>query len=776
MAEEIATYEDRSYDPSVEPESSSAWLNLIDDADKKFREWQSKANKIEKLYASLNKNSLRTPIYGDREFAIFWANIEVLKPSIYARPPVPVVVPRFKDRRPVPRTTSELLERSVVTAFEIADIDSIMRLVRDDLAIVGRGVPWVRYETKDGEHVCIDYIDRADFLHDPARNWLEVGWVARRAWLTHEQMRERFEPTSGDAYLKAAYVVDKKDRPRGSVGPREKCGVWEIWSKDEKRVVWVTEGVEVLLDEANPPHLKLEGFFPCPKPAYATVEPRSLVPVPDVIKYEDQLIEIDKLTNRIHSLAEALKLRGFYQGGGTIGDAVEKAYTIADDRQILIPVDSLAGFKSGSGEAIEWLPLDMVATTIQTLILTRQQIIGDVYQIPGLSDIMRGESDATETATAQQIKAQYGSVRIRDKQAELVRVARDLVRIVAEIMAENFDEETLIDMSQMEIPTRADINKQVSQLEGQAKQISDAVQQVQTNPQMMAEAQANPEEAQQKLQQAQSQVQQIMGQIEKLKQTVTIEDVMELLRDQKIRPFVLDIETDSTIQPDEQAEKEARTEFVTALAGLVQQFTPMIQMSPAMAPMVGEIIKFALAPYRAGRELEGKIDEAIEGMVAQSQQPPPNPEAEKLKAEQAMEQMRMQFEQQKQQAEDARAERELEMKAKIEEAKLMSEREGQILEAQIKERESQQKMQLEQQKAANEAERFKLEMAKLQMEIEAKQAELQIKAQSAQIDAQAKVQQAEIQASQAEQQAVHNEQAFAQQAALNEQKARGDNG
>lgn len=754
MAEEITTYEDRSYDPSVEPESSSAWLNLIDDAEKKFRDWQVKANKIEKLYASLNKNNLRTPIYGDREFAIFWANIEVLKPSIYARPPVPVVVPKFKDRRPIPRTTSELLERAVITAFDKADIDSIMRLVRDDLAIVGRGVAWARYDTKKkDEHVCIDYIDRADFLHDPTRNWLEVGWVARRAWLTHDQMKERFQPTSGDAYLKAAYVVDKKDRPKGSVGPREKCGVWEIWSKEENRVVWVTEGVEVLLDEADPPHLKLEGFFPCPRPAYATVEPRSLVPVPDVIKYDDQLIEIDKLTNRIHSLAEAIKVKGFYQAGGEIGDAVEKALTIADDRQIMVPVASIAAFGGGSGDPIVWLPIDMIATTIQTLIAMRQQIIGDVYQITGLSDIMRGESDAAETATAQQIKAQYGSVRIRDKQAELVRVARDLVRIVAEIMAENFDEETLIEMSQLEIPSRADIEKQIKPLEAQAKQIADVIQQAQRDPRMVAEAEANPEAAQQKLQEAQGQVQQIMGQIEKLKQTVTIEDVMELLRDQKTRPFVLDIETDSTIQPDEQAEKEARTEFVTALAGLVQQFTPMIQMSPAMAPMVGEIIKFALAPYRAGRELEGKIDEAIEGMVTQSQQPQPNPEQQKLEAEQAMEQMRMQFEQQKQQAEDQRAERELQMKAQIEEAKLMADRESQMMDAQFKERENAAKMEQIAAQMQRDAQKGELELRKLQLEIERMQLDGAIKIETAQ------------------QQAVQSARAFEQKSALTAQQA-----
>ena len=758
MPEAIATAEDQTYDPSLEPESSGAWLALIDDATKKFRDWQDKADKIEKLYANLNRRASQAPAYGDKEYAIFWANIEVLKPSIYARPPVPVVVPKFKDRRPIPRTASELLERASITAFDRTDIDSVMRLVRDDLAIVGRGVAWVRYETKaesktDYEKICVEFIDRGDFLHDPARNWNEVSWVARRAWMTHKQMVERF---GEDKASRAAYMIEKQQRPRAGIGPREKCAVWEIWSKDEKRVVWVTEGVQELLD-SDEPHLKLEGFFPCPKPAYATVEPRSLLPVPDVIKYDDQLVEIDKLTNRIHALADAIKVRGFYQGGGDPAAALERALTLVDDRKIIIPIDNM-GSLGPNGELIHYLPIDMIATTIQGLIQMRQQIIADVYQITGLSDIMRGETNAQETATAQQLKSQYGSVRIRDKQSELVRVARDLVRIAAEIMAENFEPETLLEMSQLELPTKADIREQIAGIEKQAReeleQVGEQAKQAMQNPEMAQQAQENPQAAEQQLQQAQQQViQKYQGQLEKVSQTVTLEDVMDLLRDQTIRPFVLDIETDSTIQPDEQAEKEARTEFVQALGSLIQQFAPVMQMSPAMAPMVGEIIKFALAPYRAGRELEGKIDEAIENMMAQSQQPQPNPEAEKLKAEQAMEQMRMQMEQQKQQAEDARAERELQMKGQIEQAKLQSEREGQMMDAQFKERENAAKMEQISAQMQRDAQKGELELRKLQMEIERMQIDGAIKLETAQ------------------QQASQSEQAFAQKSALTAQQA-----
>lgn len=633
---------------------SDVWLDMIAEAEKTFRTYQDKADGIDKLYADLENLSSVTR---DRQFQLFWANIQVLAPSIYARAPVPVVVPKFKDRRPLYRTASEFVERSTVVAFDLADINSTMIMLRDDLAIQSRGAAWVRYETKaesgkSSEKVCIDHVDRKDFLHEPARNWSEVGWVARRCWMTLEELKKRFQKYSGDAYLQATTQVLRKDKDNGGSTRQGKAAVWEIWSKTEDKVVWVTEGVEVTLDE-DKPHLKLEGFYPCPKPAYGTTQRRSLIPVPDMLFYKDQLEEINGLTGRIHALSEALRIRGFYPGGGEIGDAVEAALSITDDRKIMVPISNWAAF-GGTGQQIIWLPIDMIATTIAGLVDLRRAIIDDVYQITGLSDIMRGSTEKDETLGAQELKAQFGSVRVRDKQQELVRIARDLVRISAEIMAENFDQKTLLDMSQMEIPTEADIEKQIAEIEKAAKEemkaVGEQAKKAMQNPEMQAQAQENPQAAEQQLQQAQQQIiQKYEPELQKLGDTVTIEAVMEFLRDQKIRPFVLDIETDSTIQPDENAEKQARTEFSTALATLIGQFAPVLQVNPAMAPMVAGIIKFTLAPFRVGRELEGQIDEALESAMQQSGQPQPNPEAEKAQAVAQAEQARLQMDQQKMQ-------------------------------------------------------------------------------------------------------------------------------
>lgn len=606
------------------PRAAAPWLDLITEAEKDFASYQETCDKVEKLYAdtaSVSENA-------DREFQIFWANLEVLKPSIYSRPPVPVVVPRFQNRKELYLKSAELLERSLVSSFEADDIDATMRLARDDLAMNARGVIWCRYETTTrpvsagegseeygeemvSERVCKDHVDRRDFLHGHARKWREVPWVARRSWLSRKAGLKRF----GEIFLKAK--VEKRDDDEKGRESR-KVPVWELWHKEERAVVWVSPGMDEVLDIADP-FLKLEGFFPCPRPAYGTLKPRTLKPVPDLRQYKDQIEEVNELTARISSLSESLRLKGFYPGGASdVGEAIEGVLADQDNRAILVPISNLAMFGNGGGglkDAIVWLPVQEVATVIRELVELRRQMIDDIYQITGISDIMRGTTEASETLGAQQLKSQYGSIRIRDRQNELVRLARDVTRIEAEIMAENFAPETLAQMAQMDdLPSDEEIGAQIGQITQQLQQLA-------ADPTVIEQARANPQAAQQMLQQAQQKVQE-------LQDTVTLGKCVQLFRDQRTRPFALEIETDSTIQPDEDAAKQRATEMVTAVGGYISQALPLVQQVPQAAPMVGEFLKFVSGQFRAGRELIGTIDEFVEQMKEVSSQPQqPNPEA-----------------------------------------------------------------------------------------------------------------------------------------------------
>lgn len=770
-------------DPNLKPKSAKAWLAAIKQAEDAFADYQERADRIDKVYADLKQLASQSR---DREFQMFWANIEVLKPAIYSRPPVPVCTPRFKDRRPVPRVASEMLERSTTVAFELGQIDETMRLARDDLAIQSRGVIWVRYETKkesdrDIEQVCIEQKDRKDFLHEPARNWQAVGWVAAASHLTRKGMKKRFFKTSGNAYQNATYTIRKDDRDNGASDDIATAKVWEVWSKTLNRCVWVTEGVDVLLDDGEP-HLKLEGFYPCPRPAYGTLQRRSLIPVPDMLFYKDQLEEINTLTGRIAALSEAVQVRGFYPAGqADVGDQIEQAIKTRDPRQVMIGVANWAAFGTGSAkDTIVWLPTDMIVSTIRDLVELRRQMIDDVYQITGLSDIMRGTTDPKETLGAQQLKSQYGSIRIRDRQAELVRLARDVARIAAEIMAENFSSETLLDMSQMELPTDAEIKKQIGALKQQGEQIvrqaDMAVAQIKNNPQIMAQAQQNPEQAQQMMQQAQEQVQQQLDglgkQAEELQQQTTIEQVMKLLRSQKLRPFVLDIETDSTIQPDEDAEKQRRAEFLTAMGTVMQQLAPMVAERPETAAFAGEVLKFAVAPFRVGREMDTAIDEFVDQMKAQAGQPRPNPEAEKAKADQEMADRQQQADLAKQKQDGEIKLKELQYKDECEQRKADNDIRMKGMEFGLRKQENDAKLAQIAAQDRRDAEKHAREMEKINADIEMKRLDGALAVQGAQIDA-AKAESAEAREDrQFEQTMAQSDRAFEQKTSLNAQAAR----
>jgi hypothetical protein len=551
-----------------------------------------------------------------------------------------------------------------------------MLLIRDDVVLIGRGVPWCRYESgKDGasyydsERVCVDFKNRRDFLHSISRNWREVTWVAAASYLTREAARDRFYKHSGNAYQTAEYRVDRDTKEVGGADNRERAKFWEIWSKSERRVVWVAKGVEDILDEDDP-HLDLSDFFPCPKPAYGTVQRNSLVPVPDVMQYKDQLDELNLLTGRIHALSEALEAKGFYPAGGAeLGDAVQAAIRTKTSGRMLVPISNWAAF-GGSKEVIIWLPIDMIASTITALVQLRKQVIDDIYQIMGLSDIMRGATDARETLGAQQLKSQYGSTRVRDKQTEMERVAVDLVCITAEIITEKFDPVTIIEMSQTQLPTQAMQQSQVKQLQAQLAQQQQMMQMLQSNPQAQAKLQQNPQ-AGQMMQQASQVMQDGQDSIAKVMAKPTVEQVLTFLRNNRARSFVLDIETDSTILIDENAEKQRRSEFVGVLAQLLPQLTQMIQVAPDTAQFCGEVLKFATAPFRAGRSLASSIDDLVDKFEQKASAPRgDDPATQQSKAAIQIEQMKDTREREKNKQEADLKAAELKMKDDHAKAKL----------------------------------------------------------------------------------------------------------
>lgn len=665
-----------------QPLTAQKWLLEIERAEKDMQKYLQRARKIMKLYTEQNREDART----DRRYAMLWANTEVLKPAVYARSPKPVVSRRFNDQDPVGRAVSEVLQRALTSTFERSDIDTTLRDVRDDFLLVARGTAWVRYvpqfeprqfDTEDGqqaidvladETLAYDFINWADLIYPMGRRWSELPWVGRRVYLDDATGSARFGKD------KWQLIRDKQERPRDDQGrfvPRDKTLTYEIWSKRDDCIIWLAKNSQDFLDK-QPPLYDLKDFFPCPKPAFGTLPTDSLYPIPDYVYYQDQADEINELTNKIGALQDALKLTGFYPAGaeGDISTAIERALAPGASNQ-MIPVPAWSTFTQGGGSKgmIEYLPIDMVQKVLMGCVELRKQLIDDVYQITGISDILRGASAPTETATAQNLKAQWGGIRIRDRQEEMARFARDLARISAEIIAEKFQPETIWRMVGLKYPTIAE--QQQAKQQYQALQAQASVQpapQIAPPPQGAVPGQppvaAPPQPAPQGLPGAPLNAPApvsgappaVMQQLQKIIDSPTQEAVIELIRNDQVRSYRVDIETDSTVAADEAAEQEGRTKFAQVIGGLMAQSIPIIQAAPELTDTIGETILFVARAFRSGRELEESIEQAvdkIEQRVANmmKQPPPPNPEVIRAQAEGQKAQLAAQTAQHQQQME-----------------------------------------------------------------------------------------------------------------------------
>lgn len=604
-------------DKAAQVYTAKWWLRQIERYEKTFDKWTQSGEKLLKLYARQEKSE---GVETERRFAMLYANTEVLKPSIYSRPPVPQVSRRFKDKDPIGRLAAELLERGSSYEIERQGIDAIFRSVRDDLVLPGRGTVWLRYEADIGdgdvieaERAPCDYVNWRDFGHLPARTWEEVPAIWRRVFYSRSEAKraeeeKKFKPGAADKLTYIHKQTEKHSQSASQESDAEtKAVVYEIWCKTTRKMYLVAKEMDDFLQEPGKPPLDFEGFWPCPKPVYSLVTTDNLIPTPDYKHYQDQAEEIDDLTKRIAKLTDALKLVGFYpSGAGDTSPAIEKALDPSVENK-LIPIESWATFSEHGGKnAIVWLPIKEVVDCLTACQALRAQLIQDVYQISGISDILRGATDPNETASAQQLKAQWGSVRIKDRQQAMANFCRDVVRLVCEVIAERFEPQRIMAMANMQLPEPP--QPQPGAMPGQP------------DPAMMQYQQ------------------------EKAK----YDQAFALLKDEKLRGFRIDIETDSTIQPDEDAEKQRVNEFLTAVGGFMQQAFPLVQAAPELLPMMSEILLFTARRYRSGRMLEDAIEQSMQSMQSKmqqaAQQPKQDPEMEKVKAEAAADQERLKME------------------------------------------------------------------------------------------------------------------------------------
>lgn len=587
--------------------ASRHWQMQLHAADRDQKDWHEHGRKIEQRYRS-DRDAMSKTKQARKRFAILYSNTETLKTALFARTPKPDVRRRFGDRNPVARTVAEILERTLSYCADNTTHDRAYRAGVHDMCLPGRGVVWYVYEAQteavpqidpmtgqpmmgpDGQPMTQDriadqevkeaHVYWQDFRWEPGRCWADVTWISRRHRMTREDLQQNQFDDAANVPLN--WTADISDRnTRDIPDEMKRAEVWEIWCKRTKRRYWIVKGHPKALRIDDDP-LELQSFWPIAEPLTAVLGTDTYVPGPFYAQYEDQADDLDEITGRISHLVKALRRRGIYDA--SVSEL--KRLARAGDNEF-IPVDgqkyALVMQAGGLKRAFDSEDLKPIADTLVGLYEQRDRLIASIYEVSGISDIVRGSSNPNETATAQNIKAQFGSMRLRDSQRGVQTWIRDGYRIKAEIIAQNFTPQKLAAITGMD---------------------------------------ANDP---------------------------TFHQAVQVLRSDELRAYQIDIETDSTVFEDAEAEKQGRVELLTAMGGFAQQWMPVVQAAPEMMKLVGEMMSFGVRGFKAGRSMEDVIDEtmqAIQQRMAQPQQQPPDPTLIKVEAEMKRDEQRHQMDMQ----------------------------------------------------------------------------------------------------------------------------------
>jgi hypothetical protein len=405
-----------------------------------------------------------------------------------------------------------------------------------------------------------DYVRWEDFLWSPSGVWHETRWVAFRSELSKTQVRERFDTEELIARRGAPcansipYAANKGKKDGKKADPWSRACVWEVWDKDSRRVFWYVEDYHVVLDWKDDP-LGLVGFFPCPRPMLANVTTSTTVPRPDYVLAQDLYQEINDISGRITLLQSAIRVAGVYDR--TAG-AIQRLLTEGGKNE-LIPVDNWALFaeKGGVKGQIDWLPLEQIIGAIVALDSRREIAKQALYEVTGMSDLMRGQAAVAGTsATEQSIKARFASVRLQRRQDDFARFASDVQRLKAEVMVRHFDDASLLAQSNLEYTNDA------------------------------------PHAAQ----------------------------ALELLRSRfaqyrvKVKPEAVSMQDFAKLQSDRMTVVGGISTFMSAAA-------PVAAQIPGSLPSLLEMLKWFLAGLPGGADIESVMDGAIERAEQAAQQP-----------------------------------------------------------------------------------------------------------------------------------------------------------
>jgi hypothetical protein len=605
------------------PQSSyKFWSKEMQSAEKRLRTFREQGNQTVDRYlgriAGESYDEVETgwngaPGIQTFRLNFFHKNIKTISAMMMGRTPSIDVSREFQDPDDdIARVASVILSRMLESdiAASGSDEPTIMRQSLMDRLLPGLGVARVRYDFSAqtdnvvelnkhlNESADLQYIHWQDFRWGWARTWKEVPWIAFRNYLSRDEATKRFgkEKARNLEYSeqKVSHEDGTNDTGEGNAkGNVQKAQVWEIWHKKTKKVYWWSDGSDMILDDKDDP-LKLDGFWPMPRPLMANTTTTLFMPKADYIFVQDVYNEIDELGFRSATLTRACKAVGVYDGDED--SSIQRIFEEGIENQ-LIPVQGWGTFadKGGIKGTVDWVPIADVVNALQVVNQQLQGAMDLLYELTGMSDILRGaKTDQYTSDGTQQMKAKFGSVEIQSFQDEWARWVSELEALKAEVISKHFEPSTIIRQSSAEylpLPDKPMVGEAIGLIK---------------SPDVKWRVNIRPED-------------------------IAMADFAQL--------------------------RNERVEFLNAMATYIQSTQAAVKsMGPGALPVLLEFVKFGMSGFKGADYMEGILDQAIEQAKQEAKKPQQDQnqgEQIKLQIEQIKQQGAMQkaqFELQKVQA------------------------------------------------------------------------------------------------------------------------------
>lgn len=526
---------------------------------------------------------------GLKKVNMFYSNTTVIKESLYNSLPKPEVTRLHKgdyDNEPA-RVAAQIMQRGLHYEIHCApSFDTAIKSSILDRLVPGLGVVWCEFQPPVQPKG--DKPGKPEFIKVEIIYWKDFIYEPRRAWEQVTWAGRVLHMSREDAVAKWG------DKFNAQVAPKNTGTSLAADTVNEGKVcviqMWDKKAKEVL-------HMTMDGKILDRNPDPYDLKdffpcPKPLIASPPTSKFlpiPDYYIAQDQYMELDILYARINLIIEAVRVSGCYDAATPAISRMLDGAENkLIPVDNWALFaeKGGIQGAISWYPVETVTQVLSHLTGTYDFIKNQLFEVTGMADIVRGSTNEYETAAAQQIKAKFASVRMNGFQRDVGFFVRDTVRIIGELMCQMYSDEKL------------------SQVCGQL-----------------------PQDDQQFVPMA-----------------------LQILHNDFVSSYNIDIETDSLTQADWGLEQAERMEYVSTVSQLLQAAIPSVEANPALGPLVATMLKFAAVGFKGATELEGALDSAITALAQAQQQaqanPKPDPKQQEMQMKQQESQQRMQEKQQ----------------------------------------------------------------------------------------------------------------------------------